>query len=127
MSRSVALGQALGGGAMGVLLGYPTGGILYQLGGKTAPFLFITTLEIILLVVVVVTLHFSATSQSEESEAPPVEEADLLITYRRPRVVLVISIGSIFLTTSVMALLEPCIPLWMLKTMSPVKRWQLGK
>jgi len=33
--RSVALGRAPGGGAVGVLLGYPIGGFLYQLSGKT--------------------------------------------------------------------------------------------
>ena len=47
--RSEALGRALGGGAVGVLLGYPVGGFLYQLTGKTFPFLLITTLAIPLL------------------------------------------------------------------------------
>lgn len=47
--RSEALGRALGGGAVGVLLGYPIGGFLYQLTGKTAPFLLITLLAFLLL------------------------------------------------------------------------------
>lgn len=48
-SRSSALGKALGGGAVGVLLGYPIGGFLYQLAGKTVPFLLITSLAFVLL------------------------------------------------------------------------------
>ena len=42
--RSESLGRALGGGAVGVLLGYPVGGFLYQWTGKTLPFLIITGL-----------------------------------------------------------------------------------
>ena len=49
MCRSTALGRALGGGAMGVLLGYPIGGILYQLVGKMIPFLLIAILGFALL------------------------------------------------------------------------------
>lgn len=33
--------------------------------------------------------------------------------------VLGVVIGAIFLSTSVMSLLEPCLPLWLLKTMKP--------
>ena len=47
--RSEALGRALGGGAVGVLLGYPIGGFLYQLTGKTFQFLLITFLALALL------------------------------------------------------------------------------
>lgn len=47
--RSAALGRALGGGAVGVLLGYPIGGFLYQLTGKAVPFLLITSLAVALL------------------------------------------------------------------------------
>lgn len=47
--RSEAIGRALGGGAVGVLLGYPTAGFLYHLTGKTVPFLLVTTLAIMLL------------------------------------------------------------------------------
>jgi hypothetical protein len=41
--------QALGGGAVGVLLGYPIAGFLYQLTGKTVPFLLIAFLAVVLL------------------------------------------------------------------------------
>lgn len=33
--------------------------------------------------------------------------------------ILGVVVGAIFLTTSVMSLLEPCLPLWLLKTMKP--------
>lgn len=47
--RSEAIGRALGGGAVGVLLGYPIAGFLYHLTGKTVPFLLITSLSVMLL------------------------------------------------------------------------------
>ena len=46
--RSESLGKALGGGAVGVLLGYPVGGFLYQWTGKTVPFLIIVGLGVAL-------------------------------------------------------------------------------
>ena len=33
--------------------------------------------------------------------------------------VLGVAVGAIFLTTSVMSLLEPCLPIWLMKTMKP--------
>ena len=36
LERSVALGRVMGGGAVGVLLGYPIGGILFQVLGVSS-------------------------------------------------------------------------------------------
>ena len=43
------MGNVLGGIAAGVLIGYPFGGILYDFSGKTAPFVIITILTVVVL------------------------------------------------------------------------------
>lgn len=46
-SRSKVMGFILGSVALGVLLGYPFGGFLYDFFGKTIPFLIITLLIVV--------------------------------------------------------------------------------
>lgn len=43
------IGIVLGSMALGVLLGYPFGGILYALNGKSAPFFVISILTFLIL------------------------------------------------------------------------------
>lgn len=45
--RGSAMGIALGGLALGVLVGPPYGGLLYQLSGKKLPFLLLALLALI--------------------------------------------------------------------------------
>lgn len=138
---------------MGVLLGYPTAGFLYQLWGKTVPFLIISALSFILLrnfftnfqmksgrllqlfwcpVVFLLTLTLIHRMEKAEEEGqmtrafPPDEtnsnsgtEEEDYGDRKRMQVVLVVAVGSIFLSTAVMALLEPCLPLWLMETMNP--------
>lgn len=47
--RSQVIGMVLGSMALGVLLGYPFGGILYAFSGKSAPFYIIAVLIFIIL------------------------------------------------------------------------------
>jgi MFS family permease len=47
--RSKVMGTVLGGIAAGVLIGYPFGGVLYDLVGKTAPFVIIAILTLVVL------------------------------------------------------------------------------
>lgn len=48
-ARSRMMGILLGGGALGVLVGYPFGGLLYEFVGKTAPFLIIAAMAFLTL------------------------------------------------------------------------------
>ncbi|XP_057373254.1 synaptic vesicular amine transporter-like isoform X2 [Daphnia carinata] len=130
--RSEAIGRALGGGAVGVLLGYPIAGFLYHLTGKTVPFLLITFLAVMLLVAFSLALRFAEEELIEEnicfssdhfSQKPAAPGVSQYVNHRN--LILGVAIGAIFLTTSVMSLLEPCLPLWLMKTMKP-ERWQLG-
>lgn len=47
--RSKIMGFVLGSIALGVLLGYPIGSVLYDLEGKMAPFLLVSSLIIIVI------------------------------------------------------------------------------
>lgn len=47
--RSQIIGIILGSMALGVLLGYPIGGVLYAFSGKSAPFYIIAVLTFIIL------------------------------------------------------------------------------
>lgn len=47
--RSQVIGFILGSMALGVLLGYPFGGILYAFSGKSAPFYIIAVLTFMIL------------------------------------------------------------------------------
>lgn len=57
--RSQVLGVLLGSMALGVLVGYPFGGILYAFSGKSAPFyiLAILTLSVLALELLYLDLH----------------------------------------------------------------------
>lgn len=44
--RGNAMGIALGGLALGVLIGPPFGGLMYEFVGKTAPFLMLSALAL---------------------------------------------------------------------------------
>ncbi|CAN7985437.1 unnamed protein product, partial [Ixodes pacificus] len=46
--RSKVMGFTLGGAALGVLAGYPYGGVLYDFVGKTTPFVVLASFSIVL-------------------------------------------------------------------------------
>ncbi|KAG8328358.1 hypothetical protein J6590_001025 [Homalodisca vitripennis] len=99
-SRSKVMGFILGSVALGVLLGYPFGGFLYDFFGKTIPFLLIVLFVIVDLV----------------------QEGWLnLLTDGY----IVVCACAIWLSSSAMAILEPCLPLWLMTNIKPQK-WQLG-
>lgn len=52
--RSQVIGIVLGSMALGVLLGYPFGGILYAFNGKSAPFFIIAFLTFIIFGMIVI-------------------------------------------------------------------------
>lgn len=146
--RSKVMGIVLGSIALGVLIGYPVGGILYDFVGKSSPFWIISLLLIAVVCVQVrcLSLNWMAlkgdlrggTGGSGEAyaeavngevgrtvgtETPPascINWKDLLSDFE----INLISMA-IFISTSAMAILEPCLPLWLLTNLHPA-RWQLG-
>uniref|UniRef100_A0A7N5ZX05 Major facilitator superfamily (MFS) profile domain-containing protein n=1 Tax=Anabas testudineus TaxID=64144 RepID=A0A7N5ZX05_ANATE len=103
--RGIAMGIALGGLAMGVLIGAPFGSVMYEFVGKSAPFLILAFLAFMVCVF-----------QS-------VEGTPLLTLLKDPYIL--ISAGSLCFANMGVAILEPTLPIWMMQTMCSPK-WQLG-
>ncbi|XP_012523919.1 synaptic vesicular amine transporter [Monomorium pharaonis] len=115
--RSKIMGFVLGSIALGVLLGYPIGSVLYDLEGKMAPFLLVSSLIIIVICLQILTLDVQTNTEPGEQQTTWLH---LLSNVH----ILIIS-GAIWCSTSPMAILEPCLPIWLRTHIKP-KKWQLG-
>ena len=102
--RGNAMGIALGGLALGVLVGPPFGAFLFQFGGKTAPFLILAFLSLFdgFLQMMILKPEVNRVSV----EAPSLKEllSDEFI---------LISAGAITVANMGIAMLEPSLPLHM--------------
>ncbi|XP_071340210.1 chromaffin granule amine transporter isoform X2 [Trachinotus anak] len=115
--RGIAMGIALGGLAMGVLIGAPFGSLMYDFVGKSAPFLILAFLAVFDGALQLCILQPSKISPGS------VEGTPLLTLLKDPYIL--ISAGSLCFANMGVAILEPTLPIWMMQTMcSP--RWQLG-
>ncbi|KAF5278351.1 hypothetical protein FQA39_LY05840 [Lamprigera yunnana] len=120
-ARSKFMPLAFGGIALGVLVGYPFGGATYQFLGKSAPFLLIAFL--IALNIVLQVWFFQ--QKADVVEQAKVSCDDWIALLRDKETV--IATTAICVCTSSMAILEPCLPLWLLAKFNPTpSRWQLG-
>nr|XP_020450969.1 chromaffin granule amine transporter isoform X2 [Monopterus albus] len=115
--RGVAMGIALGGLAMGVLIGAPFGSVMYEFVGKTAPFLILAFLAVFDGALQLCILQPSKISPGS------VEGTPLLTLLKDPYIL--ISAGSLCFANMGVAILEPTLPIWMMQTMCSPK-WQLG-
>ncbi|KAL0114212.1 hypothetical protein PUN28_011490 [Cardiocondyla obscurior] len=115
--RSKIMGFVLGSIALGVLLGYPIGSVLYDLEGKMAPFLLVSSLIVVVICLQIMTLDV------ETNTKPSEQQTTWLHLLSNPHI-LIIS-GAIWCSTSPMAILEPCLPIWLRTHIKP-KKWQLG-
>ncbi|XP_062238042.1 chromaffin granule amine transporter [Platichthys flesus] len=115
--RGIAMGMALGGLAMGVLIGAPFGSVMYEFVGHSAPFLILAFLAVFDGVLQLCILQPSKISPGS------VEGTPLLTLMKDPYIL--ISAGSLCFANMGVAILEPTLPIWMMQTMcSP--NWQLG-
>ncbi|NXO79027.1 VMAT2 protein, partial [Sitta europaea] len=115
--RGNAMGIALGGLAMGVLVGPPFGSVMYEFVGKSSPFLVLAALALFDGAVQLLVLQPSRT-QAESQKGTP-----LLTLLKDPYII--IAAGSICFANMGIAMLEPALPIWMMETMCS-KKWQLG-
>ncbi|KAJ8789577.1 hypothetical protein J1605_022104 [Eschrichtius robustus] len=116
--RGNAMGIALGGLAMGVLVGPPFGSVLYEFVGKTAPFLVLAALVLLDGAIQLFVLQPSRVQPESQKGTP-------LTTLLKDPYIL-IAAGSICFANMGIAMLEPALPIWMMETMCSHK-WQLGK
>ncbi|KAM9324602.1 synaptic vesicular amine transporter [Gastrophryne carolinensis] len=115
--RGNAMGIALGGLAMGVLVGPSFGSILYEFVGKTVPFL---VLAVLVLFDGALQLLILQPSKAQPESQMGTSLFDLL---RDPYIL--IAAGSICFTNMAIAMMEPALPIWMMETMCS-REWQLG-
>ncbi|MEE6486708.1 hypothetical protein FKM82_014682 [Ascaphus truei] len=115
--RGNAMGVALGGLALGVLVGPPFGSILYEFVGKTAPFLVLAVLVLLDGALQLFVLQPSCVQ-------PESQTGTSLFTLLKDPYIL-IAAGSICFANMAIAMLEPALPIWMMETMCS-RQWQLG-
>ncbi|KAM7307476.1 synaptic vesicular amine transporter-like [Ixodes scapularis] len=116
--RSKVMGFTLGGAALGVLAGYPYGGVLYDFVGKTTPFVVLASFSIVLSVLC------ALLALPTHEETPLLRQVSSLTLLMDPYVLIVT--GTIGVSTSAIAILEPCLPIWLMDALAPSK-WQLGE
>jgi DHA1 family solute carrier family 18 vesicular amine transporter 1/2 len=114
--RGNAMGVALGGLALGVLIGPPFGGIMYEFVGKSAPFLVLSALALGDGMLQLFMLQPAVTRQ--ECEAPSLK-ALVMDPY------ILIAAGAITFANMGIAMLEPSLPIWMMDNMGAT-RWEQG-
>uniref|UniRef100_A0AAR2LAA9 Major facilitator superfamily (MFS) profile domain-containing protein n=1 Tax=Pygocentrus nattereri TaxID=42514 RepID=A0AAR2LAA9_PYGNA len=115
--RGNAIGIALGGLAMGVLVGPPFGSVMYEFVGKAAPFLILAVLAVLDGALQLFVLQPSKVE-------PESQKGTSLITLMKDPYIL-IAAGSICFANMAIAMLEPALPIWMMETMC-ARKWQLG-
>uniref|UniRef100_A0A8C0R3E9 Solute carrier family 18 member A1 n=1 Tax=Canis lupus dingo TaxID=286419 RepID=A0A8C0R3E9_CANLU len=117
--RGRAMGIALGGLALGVLVGAPFGSVMYVFVGRSSPFLILAFLA--LLDGGKCKLYkwkFFCCPCSQSARGTP-----LLTLLKDPYIL--VAAGSLCFANMGVAILEPTLPIWMMQTMcSP--EWQLG-
>ncbi|CAF1252766.1 unnamed protein product [Adineta steineri] len=108
VERGKAMGTALGGLALGVLIGPPFGGFMYEYIGKASPFIVLAALGLFDGLLQMTVLKPGVVSE-------PIEGPSLKTLIKDPYILLVagaISFGNIGI-----AMMEPSLPIWMMSTM----------
>uniref|UniRef100_A0A663E7H3 Solute carrier family 18 member A1 n=1 Tax=Aquila chrysaetos chrysaetos TaxID=223781 RepID=A0A663E7H3_AQUCH len=111
--RGNAMGIALGGLALGVLIGAPFGSVMYEFVGKSSPFLVLAFLALLDGADIIPPFAIL-----QSSKGTPVS------TLLRDPYIL-IAAGALCFSNMGVAMLEPTLPIWMMQTMCSPK-WQLG-
>ncbi|XP_063912466.1 synaptic vesicular amine transporter [Zophobas morio] len=114
--RGNAMGIALGGLALGVLIGPPFGGVMYEFVGKSAPFLVLSALALGDGLLQLLMLQPAIVRQESD---PPSLKALVTDPY------IIIAAGAITFANMGIAMLEPSLPIWMMDTMG-AERWKQG-
>ncbi|XP_013858359.1 synaptic vesicular amine transporter [Austrofundulus limnaeus] len=115
--RGHAIGIALGGLALGVLVGPPFGSVMYDFVGKTAPFLILAFLAVFDGALQLFVLQPTKVEPESQKGTP------LLTLMKDPYIL--IAAGAICFGNMAIAMMEPTLPIWMMETMC-ARKWQLG-
>uniref|UniRef100_A0A3Q0TB01 Solute carrier family 18 member 2 n=1 Tax=Amphilophus citrinellus TaxID=61819 RepID=A0A3Q0TB01_AMPCI len=115
--RGHAIGIALGGLALGVLVGPPFGSVMYEFVGKTAPFLILAFLAMFDGALQLFVLQPTKVTPESQKGTP------LLTLMKDPYIL--IAAGAICFGNMAIGMMEPTVPIWMMETMC-ARNWQLG-
>ncbi|CAH8866237.1 unnamed protein product [Trichobilharzia szidati] len=116
VERGHAFAFALSGLAIGVLIGAPYGGVLFQFISKEAPFLILAGLTAVNGIIQLITLRPKVSRENQKG-------ASLTELLKDPYIL--VAAGSITVGNLSIAILEPTLPSWMKKTMNS-EEWQQG-
>jgi DHA1 family solute carrier family 18 vesicular amine transporter 1/2 len=114
--RGNAMGIALGGLALGVLIGPPFGGFMYQFIGKSAPFIVLAFLALFDGALQLLVLQPKIERRNEDAPSLKSLISDPYI---------LIASGAITFANMGIAMLEPSLPIFMMDRMN-AEKWQLG-
>ncbi|OTF73066.1 hypothetical protein BLA29_004564 [Euroglyphus maynei] len=114
--RGNSMAIALGGLALGVLIGPPFGGIMYEFIGKSAPFIILAMFALLDGCLQLLVLQPKVVREEQEG-------ASLLTLIRDPYII--VAAGAITFANIGIAILEPSLPLWMMDTMES-SNWEQG-
>ncbi|CAF0881944.1 unnamed protein product, partial [Didymodactylos carnosus] len=114
--RGKAMGIALGGLALGVLIGPPFGGVMYEFVGKATPFLILASLGFFDGL-----LQLTVLKPGVSTEV--VEGASFKTLLKDPYIL--IAAGAITFGNMGIAMMEPSLPIWMMVKMNS-HEWQQG-
>lgn len=114
--RGNAMALALGGLALGVMIGPPFGGVMYEFVGRAAPFLILAFVSLFDGLLQLLVLQPRVAKEEQEG-------ASLLTLIKDPYIL--VAAGAITFANMGIAILEPALPLWMIDTMNAPK-WQQG-
>ncbi|KAM3957243.1 synaptic vesicular amine transporter [Aphomia sociella] len=123
--RDRGIGALLGAVALGVLIGYPFGGAAYALWNRGAPFLLLAAALLTNLAMQYMFLDKEEFYQVSRTTCDTSKNGPWGALKVAKRESTAACVGAILLTTSVMAALEPCLPLWIMRKFHP-QRWQTG-
>lgn len=118
--RGNAMGVALGGLALGVLIGPPFGGIMYEFVGKSAPFLILSGLALMDGMLQLIMLQ---PFKPIETIVPDADAPTLKSLIMDPYIL--VAAGAITFANMGIAMLEPSLPIWMMDRMG-ASRWEQG-
>ncbi|KAH9522542.1 hypothetical protein DERF_006106 [Dermatophagoides farinae] len=114
--RGNSMAIALGGLALGVLIGPPFGGIMYEFIGKSAPFIILAMFALLDGCLQLLVLQPKVVREEQEG-------ASLMTLIRDPYII--VAAGAITFANLGIAILEPSLPLWMMDTMESTN-WEQG-
>lgn len=114
--RGKAMGIALGGLALGILIGPPFGGTLYQLVGKTTPFLILAAMTLAITMLQLVVIPPAVVRVETKPSSIKSLVSDPLV---------IIAAASITVANLGIAVLEPSLPIWMIENLGS-SAWEQG-